>query len=808
MRLNIIFLIFSLLSAGNVFAASVVIKNDLPTVQLSSRVEVPLPPGEWDIKWKGDIDFCSPEDKLRCVGTDGRALVLNNLNHINSPFHAVIIRYSNQSVRNWNMRHCYSKAGFTYFDSHETTENMILNKCSWGEFRLGGTPFQMWHWWWDAIKSGTDQLPVPLEDNIRFEIVLQENGRPRYQIDLLVKKSLNGTTFTNEQLMEWKARYVDFLSHKLFRKKLTLQSAGLVLTSKDTVDERSDLVKNDVSNNKNKNLTNQEIEDNVSGDEGEIVKPDFFNDEAWTSPVEVGNELVYTPIKSLFEDDSHFLVQELTPIVSPAEGKIVFLGSIDDELSGFVIDHGFNVFSIISSNMPWNLRQGVTLGDTVERGQFLISGSLYPDKKESIVSWRLVRSTEKPNLIDSAWVKSLFQAPSISTRFISNLGSVRIYKGQLPKGAELKINGELLRVDLLDENALLLPVGYWPFNFTYGGFFKKNTESIVVSTVDHTVVKYFIKSSNGDIVVNDRLDRSLKLGSSKMIFAELNEGRDILESSNDTPNTQNTPPAKLGSLKSSEPTADIKSNSSSQFNNDNKKTSISNSPLQQKIQNNRDESGSSEGRLAGKPSINQTQSEKNQAEKEAAKRSEQLLLEQKNTEKAKLAAARENIEKAAAERAAKVQADKLAAEKAKAEKIRLEKEKSEKMAAEKAAKIQADKLAAEKVKAEKIRLEKEKSEKMAAEKAAKIQADKLVVEKAKADKLIADKVRADRIQAEKIKSDKEAADKLKAEQLAAEKLKIKNKLDQLDLNIKNPKPTKKSEPDDLGDWLQKKPSKQ
>ena len=425
--------------------------------------------------------------------------------------------------------------------------------------------------------------------------------------------------------------------------------------------------------------------------------------------------------------------------------------------------------------MPWNLRQGVTLGDTVERGQFLISGSLYPDKRESIVSWRLVRPIEKPNSIDSAWVKSLFQAPSINTRFISNLGSIRIYKGQLPKDAELKINGEIVRVDLLDANALLLPAGYWPFNFVYGGFFKKNTESIVVSTVDHTVVKYFIKSSNGDIVVNDRLDRSLKLDSSKLIFADMNEGRDMLESSNDTPNAQNIPPAKLGSLKSSQPTADIKSNRSSQFNNDNKKTSSSNLPLQQKIQNNTDEFGSSEGRLAAKPSINQTQSEKNQAEKEAAKRSEQLLLEQKNTEKAKLAAARENSEKAAAE---------------------------------KAAKIQADKLAAEKVKAEKVRLEKEKSEKMAAEKAAKIQADKLAVEKAKADKLIADKVRADRIQAEKIKSDKEAADKLKAEQLAAEKLKIKNKLDQLDLNIKNPKPTKKSEPDDLGDWLQKKPSKQ
>ena len=234
MKHSLIFLLFSLLSASNIYAATIIFKNDLPAVQLSNRVDVPLPPGEWNIKWQGDIDFCSPEDKWRCTGTDGRALVLSNLNNINSPFHAAIIRYSNQSVRNWNMRHCYSKVGFLYFDNHETTENMILNKCSWGEFRLGGTPFQMWHWWWDAIKSGTDQIPIPLEDNILFQIVLQENGRPRYQVDLLVKKNFNAATFTNEQLTEWKARYVDFLAHKLFGKKLTLQNAGLILTNKDT----------------------------------------------------------------------------------------------------------------------------------------------------------------------------------------------------------------------------------------------------------------------------------------------------------------------------------------------------------------------------------------------------------------------------------------------------------------------------------------------------------------------------------------------------------------------------------------------
>jgi hypothetical protein len=91
--------------------------------------------------------------------------------------------------------------------------------------------------------------------------------------------------------------------------------------------------------------------------------------------------------------------------------------------SGFVIDHGHGLYSLLSSEMNWNLRTSPEPGSKIEKGQFL-SGAV-STVGPSVLTWDVFYSAQP---IDSKegveLVRQLRSQKAINTRFLANIGLV------------------------------------------------------------------------------------------------------------------------------------------------------------------------------------------------------------------------------------------------------------------------------------------------------------------------------------------------------------------------------------------------
>jgi hypothetical protein len=199
-------------------------------LRLSSSEVLPLPPGSWKVAFKTDFNLCKPSDRARCRGTDGRAILLQNLDP-SMPVRAIVVRHTNRNVVNWRTSWCYDKFS-SYRDFHQTRDNDILNKCSHGYDTVLGYPFAMFRsdWWWDPLKPGFDELPPLQGFNVRFDILLQQNNKRRFQVELFVERGKVGSTIPDEVLMAWKAVYVEGLTAGLFRGVSTKDSDAYALS--------------------------------------------------------------------------------------------------------------------------------------------------------------------------------------------------------------------------------------------------------------------------------------------------------------------------------------------------------------------------------------------------------------------------------------------------------------------------------------------------------------------------------------------------------------------------------------------------
>jgi hypothetical protein len=182
-------------------------------LRLSSREVLPLPPGSWKVAFKTDFNLCKPSDRARCRGTDGRALILQNLDPA-TPVRAIVIHHTNGTVRNWNTKFCYERFS-AYKDTHQTRENELTNKCSDGWDMVNYPRGD--HWWWEPLQPGFAELPPWRGFGVRFEVVLQEHNKRRFHVTLFVDRGGVGVTVPEKLLMTWKAAYVEALSAGLFR---------------------------------------------------------------------------------------------------------------------------------------------------------------------------------------------------------------------------------------------------------------------------------------------------------------------------------------------------------------------------------------------------------------------------------------------------------------------------------------------------------------------------------------------------------------------------------------------------------------
>jgi len=151
--------------------------------------------------------------------------------------------------------------------------------------------------------------------------------------------------------------------------------------------------------------------------------PDPLLPERWSSPVNINTDLIRTPSNYSNTPTTAFEVSGLEPIRAPADGVLLYRGILSRLESGFVIDHGHGLYSLLSSVMNWNLRTSPEPGSKIEKGQFL--SSAVSTVGPSVLTWDVFYSAQP---IDSKegveLVRQLRSQKAINTRFLANIGLV------------------------------------------------------------------------------------------------------------------------------------------------------------------------------------------------------------------------------------------------------------------------------------------------------------------------------------------------------------------------------------------------
>jgi hypothetical protein len=508
------------------FGVSANANNFLTELKISSSETVPLPPGSWKLHWKNDFDFCRPENRAQCRDTDGRVLILTNQTPDNSPFQTIIIRHTNRSINNWNNNFCYSKTGNSFFDNHGTRENHTLNKCSYGNFGYGTGVFFSSSWWWSTIREGTEQIPTSNSSNAHLEILLQTNGKRRYQLDVLLKAEHAGTRFNVDQINAWKQRYVDALTAGVFDKKPAVNMASLQLTDAPVATAATALSSYFETTQNQYQALQANTEDSTPVVQ-DVVLPAFFTAGSWSSPIDLERQVVMTPINTLKGDDTFFMVDSLATVSSPAHGRLVYRGELHNQQTGFVIDHGQGVFSVLSSSMPWNIRYGPVPGDPVTQNQFLTSVVSKSNGVTPPVQWSLVYRApgKSTNNIDAQWLEGLKTATKLNTRLIASIGStvVRLGKAVSDDNAQLKLNGTPLALELLTEAAILTPLENQSLELTAGRLFKSTISSALPLEPARTLEKTVRKNREKQWVIDESEYFASNLSKTQEVFAQLGQ---------------------------------------------------------------------------------------------------------------------------------------------------------------------------------------------------------------------------------------------------------------------------------------------
>jgi hypothetical protein len=518
-------MVLTLFVAG--FGASANSQTFLTELKISSTETVPLPPGSWKLQWKNDFDFCSPERRAQCRDTDGRVLILTNQEPDNSPFQTIIVRHTNRSINNWNNSSCYAKTGNLFFDNHGTRENQTLNKCSFGNFNFGTGVFFSSHWWWASIREGTEQIPAFYKSNAHLEILLQTNGKRRYQLDVFLKADHAGTTFNANQINTWKQRYVDALTSGVFDKKPAVNMASLQLIDAPAATAATALASYfETTHNQYQALQSPSEESTPVVQDIEL--PDFFATNSWSSPIDLERQVVMTPINTLKGDDTFFMVDNLATVSSPANGRLVYRGELPNQQTGFVIDHGQGIYSVLSSSMPWNISFGPFPGDPVTQDQFLTSAASKANGITPPIQWSLVyRKSDNTaeDHIDAKWLEGLKTTPKLNTRLIANIGStvIRLGKAVSDDNAQLKLNNTSLPLEMLTEAAILTPLENQSLELTTGKLFKSTITSALPLEPTRTLEKTVRKNRDKQWVIEESEYFASNLTKTQEVFGKLGQ---------------------------------------------------------------------------------------------------------------------------------------------------------------------------------------------------------------------------------------------------------------------------------------------
>ena len=269
--------------------------------------------------------------------------------------------------------------------------------------------------------------------------------------------------------------------------------------------------------------------------------PDPLLPERWSSPVNINADLIRTQAVYSNTPTTLFELSGLEPVRAPADGVLLYRGMLGARDSGVVIDHGHGLYSLLSSEMNWNLRTSPEPGSKIEKGQFLASAVSISGP--SVLTWDVFYSAQP---IDSKegveLVRQLRSQKAINTRFLAHIGLVNFTVEGSRDEFSIAVDQRELPRHISFPAMFLFEAGLVSLQVTTGTLFKTVNKDVMDLSAKGVVTQVIGKKANKGYGALGSSFVATDLSSTDEVMAILSGTATPVMASADTPLPAPSPP--------------------------------------------------------------------------------------------------------------------------------------------------------------------------------------------------------------------------------------------------------------------------
>jgi hypothetical protein len=245
--------------------------------------------------------------------------------------------------------------------------------------------------------------------------------------------------------------------------------------------------------------------------------------QGWGLPSSVDVSGMVTSLKGIGDQAGlHLYLNEYAPVLAPADGILIYKGSVGFFHTGFMLHHADGLISLIHNQFEWETTANIEVGQPVKAGQLLSTMRAGgPGRNKRMLSWDVnqLNAEEflelKKKLGDSQLNNSQTEHISETIKWLQTKNPIDIKSAlqlgsfELAKDFELNKDVNAFTVQRLKnsisspiswEYAYLMPAGVYTFNITSGLFFKTVGQINTFMAAGDVLTHYVKKLPNGDFV--------------------------------------------------------------------------------------------------------------------------------------------------------------------------------------------------------------------------------------------------------------------------------------------------------------------
>ena len=455
------------------------ITNDV--LQIDSERSVPLPQqgGSWTVTYSQPVARVqSPAYLVGLVHSDP-----------NAPVPLVLVRYSERATA-WRGSVCeniHQSAFMLEYYGSQTSGNS--QRCSL-VFPIGSlrgfertTQSAMWQ---PAFQGGLSSGSLPDTAYVLTSWRMQEFGRHNLIVEAMVRVDLMYTsgaemaqTYRSNQLNPVHYAIKDWLRSAVTQTaEVYFKRNQASIAALDTAQVRQSMQA--AVPTQREDFAASPVFGTSMGQAQPSNAADVFDAERWRSPVDIDTGVISMPTAYANSAGTAYEVAALEPVRAPGDGTLVYRGPLEGQESGFVIDHGKGLYSVLSSDMNWNLRTGPEPGDRLEQGQFLASAAAAGER--ALLRWDVFFVPQAVSSSDASLWRDVRAGQALNTRLLAGIGVVLFTVDGDRDGITLAVDGRDLPRDRSFDTLFLFKATRLPLQVTSGTVFKNvNKDDMLLS---------------------------------------------------------------------------------------------------------------------------------------------------------------------------------------------------------------------------------------------------------------------------------------------------------------------------------------